>query len=127
MCASGWTVFASYPPLPIALSADLVDHFEQVRVVHFTYIGFVAFRHAGNLKMPDMTGRQVLSNFHGKVTLDNLCVVQVHLHLQIHGTHFSHDVVGLILSVQKETWDVPCVDRLNQHVTPACSGLGGAK
>ena len=48
--ASGWAVFAADP----AVVAQVVQQAEEVGVIHFTGVGFVAVGDAGNLDVADM-------------------------------------------------------------------------
>ena len=82
--------------------------------------------HAGDLEVTDLAGGQVLADFHGHVAFDNLAVVQVHLHLQIGGTDGRHDLMGMVLPVEKKPGHIARVDGLDQHVAPAAGGQLGS-
>ena len=87
----------------------------------------MAVGHAGDLQMADLAGLalsgQVLAQFHRQVALDDLAVVQVHLHLQAGRAYGLHQRMGLVLAVQVIARDVSGVDRLDQHRDAQRRGL----
>ena len=93
-------------------------------MVELAQIGLMALRHAGNLKMPDPPGRQVLANFHGHIALDDLAMVEVHLHLEVVRPHGLHDAMGLVLPVEEKAGDIAGVDGLDEHIPTGRLGLG---
>ena len=76
--ASGGAVFAADP----AFVAQLVQQAEEMGVVHFTGVGFVAIGHAGNLDVADATRGNEAAQQHGEIAPDDLQVVEVQLQLQ---------------------------------------------
>src|SRR5512140_103048 len=116
LSAAAGLVLASDPAFPVALSRHLVDDAEQVLVVQLANIRFMALGHPGQLEVADMSGRQVLPDLHRHIALDDLAVVQVHLHLEVGGAYLSDEGVRGILPIEVEARNVAGVDRLDQQV-----------
>ena len=57
------------------------------------------FRHPRNLKMSDVPRWQIFADLHRDIALNDLAVVQVHLHLEVGGANLFNDAVRLVLSV----------------------------
>ncbi len=107
----------------MALVAEFIDQIEQVGVEQLADIGLMALGHAGDLQVADAAGGQVMAQFHCQVALDDLAVVQVHLHFQIRGTDLFHDVVGRVLVGEKVAGHVARVDRLDHQFDAVRGGL----
>jgi len=59
---------------------------------------------------------EVLADFHRHVALDDLAVVQVHLHQQVRCADFAHDFMRMVLPVQKVAGNVAGIDRFDQDL-----------
>ena len=75
-------VLAAHP----SVVAELVDAPQQPRVVDLADVGLVPPGHAGDLNVADM--RQPALELRRDVALDDLRVIEIHLHLEIRGAHF---------------------------------------
>ena len=116
-------VFAAYP----AVVAQLVEHLEQIAVIDFANVGLGAPRHVRDLHMADV--RHVHPQLLGQVALDDLRVVEVHLHLEVLRADLGPDRVRLRLRVQQITREVAGVDRLDhdRHALARRFGAGKAQ
>ena len=92
-------------------------------MVQFAEIGLVPIRHTGDLQVADAAGGQVLAQLHRHVALDDLAVVQIHLHAQVGRVHVGEDFVRVVLPVQQVAGDVALVDRFDQQLDADRSGL----
>ena len=84
-------------------------------------IRLVPLRHARHLDVAHAPRGQVGAQLGGHITLHDLAVVQVHLHLQVGRRHGLHQAVGLVLGLQKIARHVAPIDRRNQHLHPHVS------
>ena len=87
-------------------SRGVDDHVEQVGVVHLAGVGLVPLGHAGDLQVADAAGGQVRAQLHRQVALDDLAVVEVHLHLEVGRADLGQHGVRLVLAVEEVARDV---------------------
>src|SRR5258708_13202218 len=101
--------------------AELVDEPEQIGIVDLADRGLVALRHAGDLHMPDIA--DIAANLRRHVALDDLAVVQVHLHLEVRLPDLLADGMSFVLTVQEVARPVPGIDRLDEQGYAPLGGL----
>ncbi len=75
---------------------NLIEQFEEMRVVHLSHIRFVACRYACDLNMSNLINPTAQLVF--QVTFDDLGVIKVTLHLQICGGNFFANYVSVVLT-----------------------------
>ena len=110
MTALERSVFAADVALPTTLGTDLIDDVKQVGMMKFADVGFMALRHAGDLKMAHTPGGQIGRDLAGDIALDDLAVVEVHLHLHIGLADFFDDGMRVSLPVQEKMGNVAGID-----------------
>ena len=71
----------------------------------------MALGHARDLDMAD--AGDVLAQLHREIALDDLAVIEIHLHLEVKCADFRADGVRLVLAVEEKTRNVAGVDRLD--------------
>ena len=86
-------------------------------------VRLVTHGHAGDLEVAHAPRRQVAADLHGHVALDDLAVVQVHLHLHVGLADLVQQLVRVVLAIEEEAWDVARVDRLHQQLDARARGL----
>src|SRR5471030_758282 len=98
-----------------AVVAKRIDQVEQVRMIQFAQVRFMPLRHARDLDMANarMRAFHITSELDREITLHDLAVITIELHLEIWYTDLFAYRLRVVLAVEEKAGDVTGIDRFD--------------